>query len=89
MSRKAKSKVIQFSVRLKGIGPESKKKLMAIGMNDKLELGMYRIEFKDPYGRGFDSPMFGISVIEKQDELLRAHVECVVEEPPTKKGQRK
>lgn len=89
MSRKAKSKVVTFTVRLTNVGPESKKRLMAAGLNAHLELATYNVEFKDTEGRGFDSPMFAVSVMEKQDELLRNHVECVVVgEPPKKRGKR-
>lgn len=85
----AKKKLLRFSVRLKGVGPESKKKLMSIGMNDKLELMVRDVEFTDRNGRGFYSPMFGLTIMEHQDAMLRECVECVVEDPSVKRRKAK
>jgi hypothetical protein len=84
-----KTKTLRFSVRLKDIGPESKKKLMGIGMNENLDMLVQELEFTDKGGRGFDSPMFALTVMEKQEELCKKVVECVVEEVHAKRKAKK
>jgi hypothetical protein len=81
MSRiKQYTKTLRLSVRLKGIGPKSKKKLMAIGLDENLTLATTDVEFKAPRRRGFDSPQFAIAVVEAQESVIKECVECVVEE---------
>ena len=86
MKKKIKSKTFVFSVRLKGVGPESRKKLMGIGLDKDLTIGEYEVEFKDGSGWGFKHPMFLASVNEKQEELMREYVECAVREKKLRKG---
>jgi hypothetical protein len=80
VKKKTKSKTFVFSVRLKGVGPESRKKLMSVGLNKDLELSSCEITFKDERGWGFKHSMFLMAIEEQREELCKEHVECVVRE---------
>ena len=86
MKKKIRSKTFVFSVRLKGVGPESRKKLMGIGLDKDLTIGEYEVEFKDFKNWGFKHPCALMALDEKRVELLNQHVECVVREKKPRKG---
>lgn len=80
MKKRKATKTIRFSVRLKGIGPESKKKLMSIGLDEHLTLATKEVTFTDERGDGFETSMFYREVHYQQEAMLREVAECVVEE---------
>jgi hypothetical protein len=83
--KKSATKTIKFRVQLVGVGPESKKKLISIGLPEDLTIGEYDVSFHDVLKRGFKSPLFYASILEKQDELIKNHIECVMVEPAKRK----
>jgi hypothetical protein len=79
-----KKKYVTFQVRLKGVGPKSKKKLMAMGLDENMSLTTATVVFTDDMGYGFDHPMFYASLMDHQDKLIKDCVECVILEGPPK-----
>lgn len=69
--KKPKTKVFQISLRLLNVGPKSRKKLRAMGLDEHLTFVQTEVVFTDTKNRGFDSPMFAVALRDAQEQLKK------------------
>jgi len=70
-------KDVKFSVRLKDVGPESKKKLVELGFCDEsLTILSQVVTFNADSEGDFNRPMFAFTLMDHAERLMNEAVKC-------------
>jgi len=71
-----------------------KRKLVVLGCKKDFGLGMgiiaeETVVYRDDKGRGFNTPMFAVRLMQDEDDMMKRYVKVVLEEvkPKTRRGK--